>query len=394
MNFDRLKQLMDHLSATKVPGNAAHVYAGGKLVFSYASGYADLENRVEMTGAERLNIYSCSKVATVTAAAQLLERGVFLVTDPLYEYIPEYRHMCVKAEDGSLTEAKNTITVGDLFSMTAGFDYEFNAPELDRARVQTNGRMDTLEVARCWAKRPLCYEPGTRWRYSMAHDILAGLVCAVTGKRFRDYMQENIFEPLGITGAVYHNAAVRDKMAQQYRFVPTGETTADGDLVQAQMYGKTSEGTIVNVGQNVRFDLGSEYDSGGAGITVSVPEYAKLAAALANGGLGVNGARILAPSTVRLLHTDRLTAQNRADFNWLQYRGYGYGLGVRTLVDPAAAGALSPIGEFGWGGAAGAMVLADDTNNVAVFYAHHMLNPQETYYLPRVRNVLYGCLGL
>ena len=71
MNFERVRQFMDHLTRTKVPGNAICIYLGGQKVFEYASGYADLETQTPMTGRELMNIYSCSKVTTVTAAAQL-----------------------------------------------------------------------------------------------------------------------------------------------------------------------------------------------------------------------------------------------------------------------------------------------------------------------------------
>ena len=78
--------------------------------------------------------------------------------------------------------------------------------------------------------------------------------------------------------------------------------------------------------------------------------------------------------------------------NWRRLRGYGYGLGVRTLIDKAESGSNSSIGEIGWGGAAGATIIADTEEKVALCYAHHMLNPQEEYYQPRLRNVLYSCL--
>ena len=78
---------------------------------------------------------------------------------------------------------------------------------------------------------------------------------------------------------------------------------------------------------------------------------------------------------------------------WSQLRGYGYGLGVRTLVDVAASGTTGKVGEFGWGGAAGATVLVDQDAGLSMFYAHHMLNPQEEYYQPRLRNVLYHCIS-
>lgn len=63
-----------------------------------------------------------------------------------------------------------------------------------------------------------------------------------------------------------------------------------------------------------------------------------------------------------------------------------------TMTDRAAAGSNGSVGEFGWGGAAGANVLMDADLNLAVVYAHHMLNPQEEYYQPRLRNVIYSCL--
>ena len=78
--------------------------------------------------------------------------------------------------------------------------------------------------------------------------------------------------------------------------------------------------------------------------------------------------------------------------NWSQLKGYGFGLGVRTMMDKAKGGCNGTIGEFGWGGAAGATLLVDRENELAYFYAHHMLNPHEDYYQPRLRNVVYSCL--
>ena len=89
---------------------------------------------------------------------------------------------------------------------------------------------------------------------------------------------------------------------------------------------------------------------------------------------------------------NQLSEEQRKTFSWSQLAGYGYGLGVRTLIDKAASGSVGDLGEFGWGGAAGASVYVDTERKLAMFYAHHMLNSQESYYQPRVRNVLYKCL--
>ncbi|MBP3691673.1 MAG: hypothetical protein J6I80_00345, partial [Clostridia bacterium] len=67
-------------------------------------------------------------------------------------------------------------------------------------------------------------------------------------------------------------------------------------------------------------------------------------------------------------------------------KGFGYGLGVRTIDN-------GEFCEFGWAGAAGANIMVDCKNNVGLFYAHHMLNPQEDYYEPRLRRALYDSIN-
>ncbi|MBP3359283.1 MAG: beta-lactamase family protein [Clostridia bacterium] len=382
---------MDKMAAERTPGCAISVFKEGREVFRYASGYSSLEKKTPMTGDEFLNIYSCSKVTTVTAALQLLEKGVFLLTDPLYEYIPEFRDMYIKDDEGNIIKAKKPITIRNLFTMTAGFTYDFNSEAFKKARELTGGRMETTEVIKCLASDPLSFEPGTQWQYSLCHDVLAGLVSAITGMPFRDYVRKNIFEPLGMTRSFYHNDSVREKMAEQYIFVPEGQTT-DMDIVEAQKCGNASDGTFINCGKDVSHVIGPEYDSGGAGITTVTDDYAKLTAALADMGLGLTGERILAPGTVELMRTNQLNDKQLKSMTWQQLRGYGYGLGVRTLMDKAKSGSTGSVGEFGWGGAAGATVLIDPSLRLGVFFTQHALNPREEYYQPRLRNVIYACI--
>ncbi|MBQ8509950.1 MAG: beta-lactamase family protein [Clostridia bacterium] len=393
MNFTNLKNFIDRMADRRTPGNAITVYKDGQLVYQYAAGVADIDSGRVLTGGEYYNIYSCSKVMTVTAAAQLLERGVFLLTDPLHEYIPEYKNMRVRQKDGTLVDAQKPITVGDLFSMTAGLNYNLNSDAIRRAGELTGGKYDTETVARCLASESLSFEPGTHWQYSLCHDVLAALVGILTGMPFRDYVKANILDPLDMGETVYHHTPeIEAKMATQYRFVPDDQSENILDLVEAQKRGAAKDGKFENVGLGVSHILGEEYDSGGAGITTTCGDYAKLAAALAGGGLGVNGERILSARTVELMKTNRLGEEQLRDFNWKQLRGYGYGLGVRTHINPAKSGSIAPLGEFGWGGAAGATVIIDSTLNLGVFYVQHVLNPREEWYQPRLRNVVYGCL--
>ena len=391
MDFTNLKNFMDFMAAERTPGNAVVVYKDGKLVYSYASGYSNLEKQIPITGEEAFYIFSCTKVATVTAAAQLLERGKFLLSDPLYEYIPEFRHMYVKTPEGEIREAKRAITIGDLFSMTAGFSYNLNTPGFQKAREITGGQMDTLETIKCVAADPLYFDPGEKWQYSICHDVLAALVSAISGQKFRDYMKENIFDPLDMTETGFHRTPEFDKkMAVKYVFV--SEDDENFDPVEAQKSGNAKDGFFKDGGKGISYILGPEYDSGGAGIITTPFDYSKFTAAMANYGKGLNGERILSPYTVELMRTNRLTPEQRKTCIWGQLDGYGYGLGVRTHMNPAESGCLSNIGEFGWCGAAGSTVLIDPKINLSVFYVQHCLNPREGYYFPRLRNVVYSCL--
>ena len=392
MKFAKLKEFLDLMARDRTPGCTVTVYHNNTKAFEYSAGVSSLETGKKMNGDEYFNIYSCSKIMTVTAAAQLLEQGKYLLNDPLCDYIPEYRDMKVRQPDGTLADAKRKITVGDLFSMTAGLDYNLNSPAFKRARELTDGRMDTDVVTRCIADEPLSFEPGSHWQYSLCHDVLAGFVSIVTGMKFRDYVKANILDPLGMTETVYHSTPeILDRMAEQYIFVPDGQA-APADIVAAQQLGRACDGIFRNVGKGVSHIVGAEYDSGGAGITTTVPDYAKFLAALANGGLGLTGERILSPYTVELIKTNRLGEQQLRDFNWEALAGYGYGLGVRTHIDKARSGSNANLGEFGWGGAAGATAIIDTEAKLALFFAQHTLNPREQWYQPRLRNIVYSCI--
>ena len=394
MNFDDLRNLMDSfVNDGYAPGNTILVYLGDNEVFNYSCGYSDMNKKTPMTGEEYFYLYSCSKITTVTAALQLLEQGKYLLNDPLYHYIPEYKKMYVKNADGQIVEATKDITIKNLFNMTAGFTYDIDTPAFQKAKELTSGKLNTLTYVKCLAEEPLAFQPGNRFLYSLCHDVLAGFVEVVSGKKFRDYVQENIFDPLGMTATTYHPTdEMKSKMAAQYRFVPEGKMESF-NLVEAQKSGSAKNGIFIDVGVDKGSSLcGEEYDSGGAGLTSTADDYIKLIAALANFGTGLNGERILSPCTVELMRTNSLDEQQLETYDWKQLKGYGYGLGVRTLMDKAQAGSLSNIGEFGWGGAAGASVFIDPEIKLAAIYLKHTLNPREGYYMPRVRNAIYSSL--
>jgi CubicO group peptidase (beta-lactamase class C family) len=393
MDFTNVKNFMDDLTGWIIPGNSIVIYHENKKVFSYQSGYADLEKKVPMRAGELFNIYSCSKPTTMVAALQLYEQGKFLLDDPLYHFIPEFRNMRVRLANGETEPARSPITMRHLFTMTAGFDYNTNAPWRARAEERTGGKMQTLEVIRALAEEPLYFHPGERWNYSMCHDVLAAAVEAISGQRFCDYVKEHIFDPLDMQTATYHpDADAMVRMAEQYRYQIVGDN--DAVKLQAGLI-RGADGIVVNEGKGNYLRFGDEYDSGGAGITTTIADYAKFANALANGGVGATGERILGSGTVDLMRADHLAAMgiDPVSFQaWKTHKGHSYGLGVMVMTNRAQSGSNGSYGEFSWGGAAGGTIHVDPERHLAYFYAHHMLNPQEDYYQPRLRNAVYSCL--
>ena len=193
--FERTDALLDQFLQMGIPGNDIAVYQNGECVHRRYKGFSDLENEIPMNGQERYNIYSCSKLITCAAALQLWERELFSLDDPLYNYLPEL-------EQG-VKPAENLILIRHLFEMTAGFSYDVTGSWVEAAKQKTNGRCRTRETIRCLAEEPLLFEPGTQWKYSLCHDVLAALVEVISGERFGTYVQKHIFEPLQMNRSTF-----------------------------------------------------------------------------------------------------------------------------------------------------------------------------------------------
>ena len=377
MYFKEMQHLLDRFTSWRIPGCTCVVYKGSEKVFKGSSGFSDMENNKLMNGDELMYMYSCTKVVTAVATMQLLEKGLLHIYDPLSYYIPDFANTKVKCiVDGQekLKDPDREITLYDLVSMTAGYTYDIDNEEITKMRSETDGRCPTMEFVKAASRIPLESEPGEEWHYSICADITAGVVETVSGLKFRDYCRINIFEPLEMTDTSF----VRDK-DKDGRFAV--EYEYDDNKGKPCFYGP----------QNNWFILGPEFDSGGAGVISTVDDMAKLGAALSCGGKGPNGNKILSSSAIDLMSQNHLSSSQSQTMDWAALKGYGYGVFVRTHIDRSISGSMSPLGEFGWTGAAGAFMVCDPINNYSLFYSHYMLNNQETYTNPRLRNVMYHC---
>ena len=337
--FEKTKAFCDSFLELGVPGFDLAVYQDGKCILRHMNGYSDLENKVKMTGDERYNIYSCSKVITCVAAMQLWEKGLFSLEDKLSDYMPEFKDMTVKTENG-IQRAEHPILIRHLFEMTAGFSYHCRSPHIIMAISETDGRCPTRETMKYLAKEPLLFEPGDRWEYSLCHDVLAALVEIISGEKFETYVKKNIFDIVGMSRSSFMLPEEElNTIAEQYRF---------------------ENGRAVNVGKNiVSYKLGSEYASGGAGGISTVDDYIKFLEALRTH-------KLLKVETLKLMMTDRLTEWQKRTY-WTQAT-HGYGLGVRCPKGN------KQYTDFGWGGAACAYLAVDVENKISLFFGAHLLS--------------------
>lgn len=384
MRFQPLRDFLDnYLPRLGVPGSDTLIYQGGKEIFRYQSGYENLALKTPVNPQGLYNMYSCTKVATMCALLTLMERGEIHLYDPVYAYLPAFRDLTVRfqKENGEwdVRPAKTVMSIRHLMSMCSGMDYDLNAPEIKEVYEKTNGRCPTVETVNAMAKKPLHFDPGCDFRYSLSHDVIGAVIEVISGKSLGQYMKDVLFDPIGMSNTTFAvNDEIVKRLSTQYNL-----DKASGRAVE-----------IPRDMNNCR--LGSEYESGGGGLVSSVDDYILLTEMLTHKGLAPNGERILAEATVELLRMNVLSGKALESFHRIdpsRTLGYGYGLGVRVMMDPASAAGLSSVGEFGWDGAKHSYLSADPLSQLSIFHAEHIGGGLHEYINPRLRNVIYACVG-
>ena len=379
MNFDKLKDFLDYyLPMLGVPGSDTIIYKDHKEIFRHTSGFNSLKNRTEVRRDAIYNIYSCTKIATIVAILQLVERGELLISDPIYIYLPEYRSVNVLKPDSNgkcnVDIAKNPILVKDLIGMTSGYDYSFDRPSVSAVKALTAGKCPTREVVRALATDTLLFEPGEKYCYGLSHDILGGLIEVVSGMNLGEYMKKNIFDPLGMVDTGFRIEEKKlGRVASQYTYDNIGRCAIEVDPLE-------------NV---CRF--GDDYESGGAGLLSTVNDYVLLMDALANGGVGANGNRILSSRSVDLISSSILSPEINRQFAIYHNDGYEYCYGVRVMREPGRVGSLVPAGVFGFDGKKMCVAISDPFNKISVFHAEH-IDGMNGILLPRLMNTIYSCI--
>lgn len=390
MGFEKLTTYLEGLKEQYgVPQTEIIITKDYEVVYHHLTGYSDFEETVPASEKDGYYFYSASKVMTMTCVMREIEQGRIHLYDPVCKYLPEFEVMKVIDREYSGTEfppvmpkpdeqhhyAAKQIRIIDLMSMMSGLTYDLSGDAVKQAIADTDGKGSTREIVAAIAKMPLAAEPGTRWIYSLGHDVLAAVVEVTSGERFGDYLRKYVFDPAG---------------ADEIGFV-----MPEGIKLTAQYAFNMEKKRILPASDNNPFILTENYESGGAGLMGTATAYSKVIEALANGGVTKDGKRILSEDSIRMFMTPVTTDRAQQDFETGgKGSSYGYGLGVRVKRNMEAG--KSPVGEFGWDGAAGAYTLIDPINHISIFHAQHVLGFLPVYLEihPTLRDLTYEGLGL
>jgi CubicO group peptidase (beta-lactamase class C family) len=353
--LERLHALIQNEVDQKQLAGAVTILARhGKIVEYRTYGQRDIASATPMTKDTIFRDYSMTKPVTGVAMMTLYEQGKWLPNDLISKYIPEFAHLKVyKGVDADgkmiLVDPDHAPTMRELLTHTAGFSYgngktPADAMYHDLKVMQSASLQEMIDKL---AKIPLLYQPGQGWLYSASMDIQGYIVEKLSGQSLPDYDREHIFAPLGMKDAGFF--VPQDKRS---RFATNYHPNPQGELVAAAPGDYAAQPTMA---------------SGGGGMVSTAEDYYRFAQMLANGG-ELDGQRVLAPSTVKLMtsnHTPASLMTGEFGIGMSVIRpGFGWGYDCAVIFDPPEANLSDGKGTFFWDGAAGTWFFVDPTNDI------------------------------
>jgi CubicO group peptidase (beta-lactamase class C family) len=356
----------------RVPGAVALIARRGRLGFFESFGQRDAAAGAPMTKDTIFRIYSMTKPITTVAAMMLWEKGRFLLSDPVANYLPDFSDPTVAVERGGEIErvpAERAITIQDLLRHTSGLTYEFRgAGPVHKmymsAKVHSRAQSNADQVATL-GKLPLLHQPGTRWEYGRSTDVLGRLVEVLSGMPLGVFFERHILGPLGMVDTAFHvPPRHHSRLAAAFARDPDS-----GSAVQ-----------LLEVRDPPSFE------SGGGGLVSTAGDYARFLQMLLNGGT-LDGSRCLSRKTIELMTADHLGAITGAPD--LLLPGHGFGLGFAVRLHAGMSAAPGSVGLYFWGGLAGTTFWVDPAEQL---FALMLIQApgQRDYYRTLFRDLVYS----
>ena len=346
-------QRLDHatlgfVQRGEVPGAAYAVSRDGQLHVGAVGTLSAGGARGAVQRDTIFRIASLTKPITAVATLMLVEDGKLQLDEPVDRLLPELRARRVLTRpDGPLSEtvpAARPITPRDLLTFCFGLGQMLPDGPLAREAQQLAIGMgppapNATPAPDEWLRRlgslPLAHQPGERWQYNTGSDVLGVLIARASGLSFGTFLQERIFQPLGM-----RETAFSVPEAKLERFADSYMPDVKGELV---LFDRALGG---------QWSRPPAFESGAGGLCSTVDDYLAFAHAMLHEGEW-NGVRLISRASFHALSTDQLRPQQKRGATYtpgyFETHGWGFGVGVTTAAgDPA-----EPAGTFGWYGGLG-----------------------------------------
>ena len=335
------------IAERRLPGAVVLIAREAEIVLHEAYGFRDRELGEKMRVNDIFRIASMTKPVTIAVALMLVEEGLLQLPEAVSTYLPEFANLKVVAEgrtsnDIAYVDPNQAMTIHDLMRHTSGLTYGLFGSSRVKTMYNEAGVFSLMNTNEAMVKKlsrlPLAYHPGTTFDYGMSTDVLGRILEIVTHQKLGTLLHERLFRPLGMqdTGFTVQHAADRIAELQMDPRTRMRAPTAN-PLVEMP------------------------WQSGGAGLCSSSGDYFRFAQMLLNEG-ELDGHRLLAPSSVRLMASDHLPPGIAFDPFTLPLfggeapmpcMGQGFGLGVAIRTKPGINPLPGSVGNYYWGGALG-----------------------------------------
>ena len=374
--------LKDYVMEGELPGAVVAVLRNGAVVYEQAVGYSDVETRAPLATDAVFRIASQTKAVVSVAVMMLQDEGALLISDPVGKHLPAFAQttVAVPGEDGAyeVVPADRPVTIRDLLTHTAGISYGYGPggdrwQEADITGWYFAHRDEPVrKTVDRMAALPFQAQPGDRFVYGYATDILGALVEEVSGLTLDRFLATRLFEPLDMRDTHFYLPPGKvDRLAAVH-----GHDAAGKLIRSPEGPGMNTQGEYVN-GPRVSY-------SGGAGLLSTARDYARFLQMMLNGG-SLGDARILSPASVALM-----TANHIGD---LLGPGSGFGLGFQVRLDLGAAGQPGSVGDYGWGGAYHTTYWVDPAEQLVVVYFTQLRSVRQPDDHAKLRALVYGALS-
>lgn len=365
----------------RVPGAVVAIARDGKLVHYKAYGVQDPAKGTPMPLDAVFGLASMTKIMASVAALHLNEQGRLPLKSRLSEYFPGFGAMKVGVPQGDgtlkLADQARPIFIQDLMRHTSGLTYggrgDHPIAKLYPGGTQPPSEGDIQAFIERITKLPLAHQPGTAFEYGFSVDVLGAVVEKISGQRLGEYLQANVWKPLGMPDTTFTlSDRISPRLARAFANNP--------------LDGKPQ--TIPVIDKQMRFDCG------GACAMGTVGDYLRFGQMLMNGGT-LEGKRILSPQTVAHMTSNHLGPEIRNTVGNVEphREGFGFGLGVAVRTTAGLSAVPGNPGEYSWNGAYGTQFFADQKEKLVVVVGTAAPGDLRKYYREQVQAIVYGAMA-